>query len=53
MLPVNSGVHATYQKFIVEMLRKYYPNPEAIAHSTWDIIDHFWNLDLSYTDICF
>lgn len=34
------------------MLRKYYPNPDALARSTWDIIDRFWNLDLSYTDIC-
>ncbi|WP_238475937.1 hypothetical protein [Clostridium manihotivorum] len=33
------------------MLRKYYPNPDAIARSTWDIIDRFWNLDLSYTEI--
>ncbi len=50
MLPVNSGGHAAYQKFVVEMLCKYYPNPDAIARSTWDIIDRFWNLDLSYTD---
>lgn len=51
MLPVNSGGHTAYQNFVVEMLRKYYPNPDTIARSTWDIIDRFWNLDLSYTDI--
>lgn len=50
MLPVNSGGHSAYQSFVVTNLRKYYPNPDAIAHSTWDIIDRFWNLDLSYTD---
>ncbi len=37
-------------KFVVENLRKYYPNPDSIARSTWDIIDRFWNLDLSFTD---
>lgn len=36
MLPVNSGGHTTYQNFVTENLRKYYP--DAIAHSTWDII---------------
>ena len=50
MLPVNTGGHSTYQNFVVENLRKYYPNPDALSCSTWDIIDRFWNLDLSYTD---
>ncbi len=50
MLPVNCGSHADYQNFVVENLRKYYPNPDSISHDTWDIIDRFWNLDLSYTD---
>ena len=50
MLPVNCGSHADYQNFFVTNLRKYYPNPDAIAHSTWDIIECFWTLDLSYTD---
>lgn len=50
MLPVNCGSHADYQNFVLENLRKYYPNPDSIARSTWDIIDRFWNLDLSYTD---
>ena len=50
MFPVNTGGHSTYQNFVVENLRKYYPNPDALSRSTWDIIDRFWNLDLSYTD---
>lgn len=50
MLPVNCGSHSDYQYFVVENLRKYYPNPDSIARSTWDIIDRFWNLVLSYTD---
>jgi len=50
MLPVYSGGHSAYQDFVVTNLRKYYPNPDAIARSTWDIIDRFWNLDLSFTD---
>ena len=50
MLPVNCGSHADYQNFVVKNLRKYYPNPDAIARSTWDIIERFGTLDLSYTD---
>ena len=50
MLPNISGGHTAYQNFVVTNLRKYYPNPDALAHSTWDIIERFWNLDLSYTD---
>lgn len=50
MLPVNCGSHSDYQNFLVKNLRKYYPNPDSIARSTWDIIDRFWNLDLSYTN---
>jgi hypothetical protein len=50
LLPINSGGHSAYQNFVVSRLRKYYPVPDKIARSTWDIIDRFWNLDLSYTD---
>ena len=49
MLPVNCGSHADYQNFVVTNLRKYYPNPNALARSTWDIIERFQNLDLSFT----
>ena len=50
MLPVNCGSHADYQNFVATNLRKYYPEPDALARSTWNIIERFWNLDLSYTD---
>ena len=50
MLPVNTGGHSAYQNFVTENLRKYYPNPDLIPRATWDIIERFWHLDLSYTD---
>ena len=50
MLPVNTGGHCAYQNFVTENLRKYYPNPDLISRATWDIIERFWHLDLSYTD---
>ena len=50
MLPVTSGGHCAYQDFLLENLRKYYPDPDSIARSTWDIIERFWNLDLSFID---
>ena len=50
MLPNISGGHTAYQNFVVTNLRKYYPNPDTLARSTWDITERFWNLDLSYTD---
>ncbi len=50
MLPVNCGSHADYQNFLTENLRKYYPDPDVIARSTWDIIERFRTLNLSYTD---
>ena len=49
MLPVNSGGHTAYQDFLLVNLRKHYPVPDSISPSTWDIIDRFWNLDLSFT----
>lgn len=50
MLPVNCGSHAGCQNFVAANLRKYYPNPDAPARSTRDIIERFRNLDLSDTD---
>lgn len=50
MLPVKSGGHSAYQTFILYHLSKYYPNPNSIDCSTWDINDRFWSLDLSFTD---
>lgn len=34
MLPVNSGGHAAYQNFVIENLRKYYPDSTVFAKST-------------------
>ena len=50
MLPANSGGHTAYQTFVLENLRKYYPDSTVFAKSAWDIIERFWNLNLSYTD---
>lgn len=49
MLPVNSDGHSAYQDFVATNLRKYYPNPDSFARSTWDIIDRFWNLDTCFS----
>lgn len=50
--PVNIGGHAAYQNRVLAQLRKYYPDA---AHSlpapTWEIMEKFWNLDLSEIDI--
>lgn len=51
MLPVNCGSHEDYQNFVVTNLRNYYPNPDVLAKSTWNIIERFWHLDLSETDV--
>lgn len=51
LLPVNCGSHADYQNFVVKNLRKYYPDPNALTRSTWDIIERFWHLDLSDTNV--
>ena len=50
MLPVNCGSHADYQNFVVTNLRKYYPDSSFLSRGMWDIIERFWNLDLSFTD---
>ena len=50
MLPVSCGSHKDYQDFVLEHLRKYYPDPDLIPRSAWDIMERFWALDLSYTD---
>ena len=31
MLPVNSGGHSAYQNFVIENLRKYYPDPSSFV----------------------
>ena len=50
MKPINSGGHAAYQDHVLNLMRKYYPDPDAIPASAWTIIDRFWHLDLSHVD---
>ena len=50
MKPINLGGHAAYQDHVLELMRKYYPDPGTIPPSTWMIIDRFWHLDLSHVD---
>lgn len=50
MKPVNIGGHSVYQDCVLTQLRKYYPNAASLSSSTWQIIDKFWNLDLSQVD---
>lgn len=42
MPPIKTLLLQTF----VNIIRILMPSPRA----TWDIIEHFWNLDLSYTD---
>lgn len=51
MKPVNIGGHSAYQKRVLSQLRIYYPNAvNSLPSSTWQILDKFWNLDLSQVD---
>ena len=51
MKPVNIGGHAAYQNRVLTQLRKYYPDAtDSLPDSSWQIIDKFWNLDLSGVD---
>lgn len=46
MLPINYGGRAAYQHFVLMQINTYYPNPQSLARSTGDILEHFWSLDL-------
>lgn len=50
MKPIYSGGHAAYQDHVLNLMRKYYPDPDAISPATWTIIDRFWHLNLSCVD---
>ena len=51
MKPVNVGGHAAYQDRVLSQLRKYYPDAaSSLPAHTWDIMERFWNLDLSEVD---
>lgn len=52
MKPINIGGHSAYQDRVLTQLRKYYPNAAtSLSFSTWQILDKFWNLDLSQVDV--
>jgi hypothetical protein len=51
MLPVNPGGHAAYQGHVLENLRKYYPDLSSIPKSSWDILEHYFALNLENTDL--
>lgn len=48
MLPTTSFSHEDYQNFVTKMICKYYPNKNSFTNSTWNIIERFWNIDLTY-----
>ena len=51
MKPVNIGGHSAYQDNVLKQLRKYYPDAvNSLSSSAWQVLDKFWNLDLSPVD---
>ena len=51
MKPINISGHSAYQERVLTQLRKYYPNAaSSLSSSTWQILNKFWNLDLSKID---
>ena len=51
MKPVNTGGHTAYQDHVLTQLRKYYPDADtSFDPATWEIMERFWNLDLSPVD---
>lgn len=51
MKPINIGGHPAYQDRVLKQLRKYYPDAaNSLSASTWQILEKFWNLDLSAVD---
>ena len=51
MKPVNIGGHTAYQDRVLAQLRKYYPDAgTSLDSATWEVMEQFWNLDLSAVD---
>ena len=49
--PVNISGHTTYQGRVLAQLRKYYPDADtSLDSATWEVMEQFWNLDLSAVD---
>ena len=52
MKPINIGGHSAYQDQVLYQLRKYYPDAlNSLSSDTWQILEKFWDLDLSPIDI--
>lgn len=50
--PYNPGGHSAYQEHVLAQLRKYYPDAvSSLPASSWQIMEKFWNLDLSDLDV--
>lgn len=48
MKPYTIGGHSAYQDLVLTQLRKYYPDAaDSLPSSTWEIMERFWNLNLS------
>ena len=48
MKPYTTGGHSAYQDLVLTQLRKYYPDAaDSLPSSAWEIMERFWNLDLS------
>ena len=51
MKPSVSGGHSAYQDLVLAQLRKYYPSAaDSLPAATWEIMERFFNLDLSQVD---
>lgn len=51
MKPSVFGGHSAYQDLVLDQLRNYYPSAaDSLPASTWEIMERFWNLDLSQVD---
>jgi hypothetical protein len=50
LLPVNLGRHAAYQKFLLDQIPKYYPDPSFIPSDIRKAMERFWYKNLSLVD---
>ena len=49
--PVNIGGHPAYQELVLKQLHEYYPDADSsLDPLTWEIMERFFNLDLSPLD---
>ena len=48
--PTYPGGHAAYRNFVVEQLRKHYPEANSLPDRVLKIAERFWNKDLTGVD---